>query len=186
MTNIDAENLAFAIKDAEYAFRLLEFSIRVMNYIDLDQVDLNTFGQETTILLDEENVTFDDGYFSSRDNAVLVSQMAVGAAFGASAIALDNVIEATGRNRNPDSTAEIDQLWAVIYAVRNAFAHGIAKPIWVIKEKYRREIELTLDGKTVMIDFSNLDGQSFEYAHLSGFGNWLRIKDRVFELVQQQ
>lgn len=184
MTNSDAENLEFAIKDAEYAFRLLEFSIRVMNYFDLDLIDLNTFGQETTILFEKENVTFNDGYFSSCNNAVLSSKMAFGATFGASAISLDNVIEATGRKRNSDSTTEIDQLWAVIYAIRNAFAHGIANPIWVIKDKYRREVQLTLGGKKVVIDFSNLDGQSFEYAHLGGFGNWLRIKDRVFELVQ--
>lgn len=183
MTKTGPDSLEFAIKDAEHAFRLLEFAIRVMQYCELDQIDLDAFGGETTLKLEQENVTFNDGYFSTRENAQLTSQIAVGAAFGASAIALHNVFEATGRERDPSSTEELYTLWALVYAVRNAFAHAIAAPTWVVKAKYQRKIHLAFEGIDRVIDLSKLDGAEFEYGHLGGFGNWLRIKERVLDLV---
>ncbi|MCC7167678.1 MAG: hypothetical protein IT565_08905 [Rhodospirillales bacterium] len=185
MTEANPERLEFALKDAEHAFRLLEFSIRVLKYLELPEVDFDLFGEEMTILLEQENITFNDGYFTSATNAKQTAGIAVGANFGATAIALDNLFEATGRQRNLDSTAEFDTLWALIYAVRNAFAHGIANPTWNVKESRRRKINIALAGNNTVVDLAALHDCAFEYTQIGGFGNWLRIKDRAFALIRE-
>ncbi len=177
------EALDHAIHDVEHAFRLLEFSIRVLTYFELGKVDLHLFGQDTTIQLDEENLTFDDGHFSSGEEAELAAKIAVGASFGTSAIALDNLFEATDLNRNPASNDEFYLLWTLIYAVRNAFAHGVADPRWVVKGKYQREIEISIAGRKTVINLAALDGHEFDYSHIGGFAKWFQIKDRVLALV---
>ena len=179
-----SEVLDYALNDVEHAFRLLEFSIRVLTYFELKKVDLNLFGQDTTILLNEENITFNDGHFSSGEQAELAAKTAVGASFGASAMALDNLFEATGRNRDPASDDELYLLWTLVYAVRNAFAHGIANPRWFVKGKYQREIEISIAGRKTAINLAALDGHEFVYAQIGGFANWLHVKDRVLALVR--
>lgn len=183
MTKDVPNNLELAINDVEHAFRLLEFSIRVLNHFELGMVDLGQFGQDTLIQLKEGNVTFDDGYFSCGENAELTAKIAVGASFGASAIALDNLLEATGRGRDPTSTDEFNSLWAVVYAVRNAFAHGIANPTWVVNVKYQRKIEIALNGRKEIIDLAALNGETFDYPQIGGFANWFRMKDRALTLL---
>ena len=183
MTKDVSEALGQAINDVEHAFRLLEFSIRILNYFELYKVDLELFGQDTTTLLDEENLTFNDSYFLYGDNAELAAKMAIGASFGASAIVLDDLFEATGQNRDPTSDNEFNLLWTLVYAVRNAFAHGVASPIWVVKGKNQRKIEFSVAGRKTAIDLAALDGQEFDYAHFGGVAEWFHIKDRVLAIV---
>jgi len=185
MTEAIHKNIELAVKDVEHAFRLWEFSIRVMNYCELEELDLGTFGQDIVIQLDKGNVTFCDSYFSSSENTILISQISVGAAFGATAITLDNLLEATDCPRDPKSKDEFQMLWILIYSVRNAFAHGIAKPVWVVKKSYQQCIEFTLGGDKIDINLAALDKQSFEYDHIGGPVGWIAIKDRVLTLVQQ-
>ena len=184
MTDGAQEALDYAIKDAEHAFRLLEFSIRTLNVIEAKTIDLSVFGQETTILLDDENVTFSDGYFTSQENAEISAKVAIGVSFAASAIALDNLFEATGRQRDPASNEEVYLLWTLVYAVRNAFAHGIAEPKWLAHPRYQRTIRLTLANKEIVIDLAAVNEQEFAYEHIGGFANWLNIKDRAFALIR--
>lgn len=183
MINDVSQDLEYAMHDVEHAFRLLEFSIRVLNYFELGKVDLHLFGLKTIIQLDEENVTFNDGYFSSDENAELTAKIAVSANFGTSAIVLDNLFEATGFNRTPASNDEFYLLWTLIYAVRNAFAHGVANPRWIIKGKYRREIEISIAGRNTVINLSALEGHEFDYSHIGGLAKWFQIKDRALTLV---
>ena len=175
--------LDHAIGDVELAFRLLEFSIRTLNYFELGAVDLDLFGQDTTIKLDEENLTFNDGHFSSDEMAKLTAKTAVGASFGISAIVLDDMFEATDRDRDPTSEDEFYLLWTLIYSVRNAFAHGPANPIWVVKNKYQRKIEFSIAGRKTAIDLAALDGHEFDYSQIGGLAQWFGIKDRALALI---
>ena len=171
-------------QDVEFAFRVLEFAIRTMCYFELGEIDVARFGQHTTIRLEEENVNFDDEYFVSQDNAILVSQLNVGAAFGVSAIALDNFFETVRTHRHPSSDEPTEVLWALVYAVRNAFAHGIANPLWVIKKNHQRILNIPLQETEIIVDLAKLNGSEFAYAHIGGFANWTKIKDQSFKLLE--
>ena len=175
--------VAEAREDVDYAFRVLEFAIRTMCHFEAGMADMEVFGQQLTINLENEDVTFDDEYFHSVENAVRISQMNVGACFGASAIALDNYFEAVRGQRNPLSDDPVDALWLLVYSIRNAFAHGIAAPRWMVKGKYRRKLVVELENDPINVDLGDLDGREFEYAHIGGFARWQEIRSRSIEFL---
>jgi len=177
-------NIDYAIQDVNHSFRLLEFSIRVSNYFKMDHVNIELFGCDSLICLEPENLLFNDSCFASKKSAVQTADMAIGASFGVSAIVLDNLFEATGELRNPNSNEEIFLIWSVVYAVRNSFAHGMAYPQWHVHPKYQREIALALAGMTTTIDLAELNGQELDYSHIGGFANWFHLKNRALELIQ--
>ena len=183
MTSKELSDLECAIIDVEQAFRLLEFSIRISNYFELDGFELEKFGRDTIVVLDEENVTFRDGFFIEADNLGLTASIAIGVSFGTTAIVLDNLFELVGQGRDPVSENEFDVLRALVYAVRNAFAHGAANPKWVVKEIYQRELELSVGGTKTTISLGELNGQEFRYANIGGITQWFHIKDRVLEII---
>ncbi|MEX1107690.1 MAG: hypothetical protein WEC00_02145 [Dongiaceae bacterium] len=183
MHNDRNQELALARCDAAFAFRLLEFSIRIESFLSLGKLDFEAFGQEVTILLESKNISFSDGYFSSKENSVQASSMSIGVAFGATAIALDNYFEVARGRRDADSADPADALWAIVYAVRNAFAHGIANPRWKISPQYRREFLIEHNGERVTVDLRNLDGREFKYEQIGGVENWYKLKRWAFELL---
>lgn len=173
----------YAIEDVQYAFKLIEFSIRNWMYFELKKVDINLFGQDCCVLLCEGNITFSDNYFSDYENAITVAKMNIGSAFGTSAIALDNLFEARGLTRQPNSNDEVHRLWSLVYAVRNAFAHGSANPRWVVRKRQSQRLTIEIEHSEFIIDLSALNGSDFEYQHIGGFANWEKIKTRSLELL---
>ena len=176
--------LAKVKEDVEFAFRLLEFAIRTMCYFELGKVDIGLFGQNTIILDENGNINFNGNYFSSKDNAVIVSQINVGAAFGASAIQLNKFFETAGTKRNPDSDDLVSTLSCLVYAVRNAFAHEIADPKWKIDKKYRKKLNIELEGDKITIALDTLHGCEFKYEQIGGLGNWYKIKNESLKLLE--
>jgi len=115
---------------------------------------------------------------------VRTAEIAIGASFGVSAIVLDDLCEATGKQRTPKSDAEFFLIWSVVYAVRNTFAHGMANPLWRVYPKYQRKITLHLAAQTTTINLAELNGRQFDYSHIGGFANWFDLKNRALELIQ--
>ncbi len=60
------ETLENALQDVEYAFRQLEFAIKLMCYCELGHVDVEKFDTDVTILLERENVGFSSGGFANQ------------------------------------------------------------------------------------------------------------------------
>ncbi len=177
--------LKFAVEDVEMAFKQLEFAIKLMCHCELRHLDQKKFDSDITILLEEENIGFHDGSFRSYEDLIEASQINVGISFGASAITLDALLEQAGIERNSKSEDPNDELRTLIYMVRCAFAHNIAKPCWEVKAKYRRKIKLILCGREYSLDFSALNGKDFEYSHIGGFANWYRIKERAIQMINE-
>jgi len=178
------ETIEHTIDNVNDAFRLLEFSIRVSNYFELDKVDIELFGCDSLIRLERKNVSFNDSYFASKKSALRTAEIAIGASFGVSAIVLDDLCEATCKQRTPKSDAEFFLIWSVVYAVRNTFAHGMANPLWRVYPKYQRKITLHLAAQTTTINLAELNGRQFDYSHIGGFANWFDLKNRALELIQ--
>jgi hypothetical protein len=180
---IPSEEIALAATDVESAFLVLEHALRVLSYHELALFDYEAFGQELTLLLKEENISFSDRYFVEPSHCILTAKMSVGAAFGASAIALDNLFETYQEILEDKSIDRLYPLWSIVYAVRNAFAHGIANPKWEINKKYQRRIHVELDGKPLSIDLTALNEQQFTYSQIGGFATWHKIKDAAIMLT---
>jgi hypothetical protein len=170
ITELPVDNL---VEDVELSFRLFEFSIRTMCYAELKKFDSELFGQQIQLNLPEENVFFSNREFQNTSEIIKASQMAVGAAFGATAICLDCLLK-----KYISGGIEILTIKSLVAAVRNAFSHGIAAPSWYVKShKYEKLSLLFVGGPEV--DLAKLNGKSFEYSQIGGLALWFRVKDYV-------
>lgn len=77
-----------ALADVDYAFRHLEFAIRLMCYCESGHIDLSQLDTDLSILLERENVSFPSGTFANIEAVIPASQAPVGMAFGTSAMVL--------------------------------------------------------------------------------------------------
>ena len=94
-------------------------------------------------------------------------------AFGAAAIKLNRTREELNIPLPYPIVDDRYQCIALIYQIRNAFAHDIAEPTWQINERYRREYAF----RELHVDLTNLDGVGFQYGHIGGPDEMFRIKD---------
>ena len=174
-----------ALADVEYAFRHLEFSIRLMCYCEQGHLDLGSFDTDVTIVLESENIGFKTGSFPTTESVVPPSQALVGMAFGASAMVLEAAFEVTGKVRKPASRNPEDELRTLIYMIRCAFAHNPALPLWEARGRdYARTLSLQLDESTLTIDFASLAGKPFAYEDIGGFANWFKIRANAEALLR--
>lgn len=171
----------FALLDVEQAFKQLEFAIKFMCYCERGDLDKRKFDSDITILLDEENIRFPGGSFQSVQDIIIASKINVGICFGASAIVLDGLFEAVGIKPNPRSQNHKDELRTLVYMVRCAFAHNIAKPCWEARGDYARNIQLNLGKRELSINMVTLHGKDFDYSHIGGFANWYTIRKMAIQ-----
>ncbi len=178
-------NTTDALADVNYAFRHLEFAIRLMCYCESGHLDLANLDTDVSILFERENVGFPSGTFSTIEAVVPAAQALVGMAFGTSAMVLDAAFEVTGFKKNPHSLKPEDELRTLVYMVRCAFAHNPALPQWEARgEKYARMLSLSVGDMALTIDLASLHGQTFEYDHIGGFASWLRIRAESEALIR--
>lgn len=178
------EEFKFALEDVEYAFKQIEFAIKLMCYCENGHLNKEKFDSEIIILLDEENVEFPNGSFQSDQDIIIASQINVSVCFGASALALDALFEKAKIRRNPKSQDAKDQLRLLVYMVRCAFAHNPAKPCWEVRGDFARKIKLDLGGKELSVDMEALHKKDFDYSHIGGFANWYKIKEMAVRIIK--
>jgi len=161
------------IEDVELAFKLYEFSIRTMCYAELEYFDVERFGRDLGLDFKQENVLYGKGQFANVSEIIQASQMAVGTAFGATAICLDCLLENSG-----SVEPNLKVIKSLVSAVRNAFSHGIAAPRWFIKPHKVEVLDLSfISGPK--IDLASLNGEIFDYAQIGGLAVWYRVKEYV-------
>ena len=174
-----------ALADISHAFRHLEFAIRLMCYCEQGHLDLANFDTDLTILLSHENVGFEAGTFATVEAVVPPAQALVSVAFGASAMVLDAAFDVAGRVRKPTSRLPEDELRTLVFMVRCAFAHNPAFPLWAAKGKeFVRKLSLPFGSQSLTVDLGSLNGTPFEYEHIGGFANWLKIRTACEALLR--
>lgn len=173
-----------ALDDLERAFLHLEFAVRLMCHCDLGHLDLAKFDMDVSILPERENVQFPSGTFCNKEATVLAAQAMVGVCFGVSAIVLDAAFDVAHLTRIPSSRRDSDELRTLVYMVRCAFAHNPAMPVWEVRGHYQKPLSFTVDNASLSVDLTLLHGQSFEYEHIGGFGNWFRIRNAAVHLIE--
>jgi hypothetical protein len=166
-----------ALVDVDHAFRHLEFAVRLMCYCESGHLDLSNFDTDVCILLERENISFPSGTFATVEAVVPAAQALVGVSFGTSAVVLDAAFDVAGLTRKPNSRLPEDELRTLVYMVRCAFAHNPALPLWEARGKeYSRTLSLPLNGATLSVDLHLLHAKPFDYSHIGGFANWLKMR----------
>ncbi|HIF9274859.1 TPA: hypothetical protein ACX6QR_002881 [Photobacterium damselae] len=163
------------VESVEISFEILEHAIRTMCYSELDAFDVDLFGQDLQLNL-EENIQFPRGKFTTHKNIVRTAQMSVSLSFAATAIAMDCLFENVN-TLDTDSRAAKE----VIKAVRNAFSHGIADPTWFIKPHKLEKYDLGFVLGPI-VDLETLNRARFDYSQIGGLAVWYRLKEYVLSL----
>lgn len=96
-------------------------------------------------------------------------------ALGAIAIIVDEAVNQVVGPKNPTDTSDLGSARAIVYQIRNAFAHGPTNPHWEIAPKYQRVYTVTASGATIAFDGAALNGQGLVPAHFGGHEGIFRI-----------
>jgi len=84
----------------------------------------------------------------------------------------------------PASRLDADELRTLVRMVRCAFAHNPALPVWeALGKDYSRHLSFAMRVASLSVDLASLHGHLFEYSHIGGFGNSLRIHDAAVALI---
>lgn len=162
------------------AFAQLAFSIKIMQAAEDGVLDLATIDIPLSIREGSGMLVLPDRIFESNDDAILACQNMVSVSFGAAAITLNRSREERGIVIPDPIASELDQWVALVYQIRNAFAHDISEPTWEIRSgRYRRRYEI--DG--VVADLSELSGRRFDYDHIGGAESLFALKRYAVERI---
>lgn len=146
------------------AFAQLELSIKLMHAVEQgklnrDEIDfpLSVANGNGLLVLSDQTIFTDDDFINAFQNNVSIS-------FGAAAITLNRCREEKRLGLPNPIDTEIDQWVALVYQIRNAFAHDIAEPKWEIHPRYARNYQIGV----VTADLSQLNGCHFGYGQIGG------------------
>jgi hypothetical protein len=108
----------------------------------------------------------------------------VSLAFAASTLAMDKAYEIANITKDPLSRDKDTSLRTLVYMVRCAYAHGIADPRWQVRNDYKQfHPPKSLVGASGL-DFSTLDGKSFDFDQIGGYQNWFFIRDEAIDTLR--
>jgi hypothetical protein len=160
------------VKYLPTAFGQLAFAWKLYNYGLDGKIDPAELDAEVTFQ-DEDMLFVVPKALGDSNDLLIALENNLTIAFGAAAITLNRVREEIGIPLPDPIDTEQDQCVALIYQIRNAFAHDIAEPIWRINGRYRRAYEF---GR-MKFDLTDLDGEVFRYEQLGGPDKFFAVKD---------
>jgi hypothetical protein len=177
-----------ALEDVEIAFRQLEFTIKLLTYCELGNIQPAEFDTDHLVLVEGGNLSFPSGRFSTPDDLNRAAGVSVLVAFSASVLVLDKAFEVAGVPPNPDASDPLGQIRILVYMLRCAHAHSLADPRWKVRGKYARVLKVDLDGIPLVLDLKALQGAQFVFDQIGGYMNWYRIHNlavRALRLARQ-
>lgn len=145
------------------AFANVEFAWKLLVYGEAGGIELERLDVPITFQDDNGRPFFvpPDRIFRDPEDLLHALHNNLTIAFGAAAITLNRAIEEAGHRRpNGAFQTEEEQCIALVYQVRNAFAHDIAEPRWEIRNPaFAREY--SVGGR--VFDLRELHGHPFRY-----------------------
>lgn len=153
------------MKYIETAFGQLAFAIKLMQAAEDGELNVESIDRPLTIAEGRSIWVLPDRVLDTPDDLILACQNNVTIAYGAAAITLNKCREEASVPLPDPIGSECDQWVALVYQIRNAFAHDIAEPRWQLTQaRYRREYRVG----TVYADLRASDGQVFNYHDVGG------------------
>src|SRR3989338_1297778 len=145
------------------AFANVEFAWKLLVYGEAGEINLDKL--DIPITFQDDNgrpfLTLPVRIFSNSNDLILALQNNLTIAFGAAAITLHRSIEEAGHNVPRGAfSSEKEQCIALIYQVRNAFAHDISEPRWEMRNPIFAR-KYVIAGKT--FDLRELHGKRFQH-----------------------
>jgi len=161
------------IQQMHEALRIWEFTAQVLEAINTGSLVPSSLPTSFKLHMESGELPFEVHF--TRKEYSRVSRHNFYASTGICALAFDDVMNMTFGRKTKEFPTELTGLTAaraIIFQIRNAFAHGPSQPKWAItnlnyKKKYR------IDELKVEADLTSLDGQDFS---MKPIGGWIRFK----------
>ena len=160
------------MKYIETAFGQLEFAIKLMQAAEDGLLSAENVDRPLSVDEGSGMLVLRDRVFDSPNDLILACQNNVTIAFGAAAITLNRCREEADVRLPDPIDSDRDQWIALVYQLRNAFAHDIAEPRWVCQPRYRREYRVGV----VNADLRDVEGSPFEYSQIGGANSLFLLK----------
>ncbi|QJP07678.1 hypothetical protein [Pseudomonas multiresinivorans] len=163
------------------AFRQLAFAWKLHNYACEGNLDLDVLDRPITYTDGGSSIfVLPDKVLNSHNDLILALENNLVIAFGAAAITLNRCREEAGIALGQDFQSETNNFSAVVYQIRNAFAHDIAEPKWNITDpRYARVYEFG----DMRFDLTAVGRKPFEYQDIGGPDAIFRIKEYAQRMV---
>lgn len=145
------------------AFANLQFAWKLLAYGEAGEIDLDKLDIDIVFQDDNGRPFFvpPARIFPDPNDLIVALHNNLTIAFGAAAITLHRSIEEAGhRVPRGEFATEEEQCIALVYQVRNAFAHDIAEPKWEVRNTVF-ERQYIIGNQT--FDLRGLNGQNFRY-----------------------
>lgn len=147
------------------AYAQLQFVWKLYNYVLEGKIKLEDL--DTPITFTENNMILplQGKIFDSESDMILAFENNLTITFGAAAITLNRAREEAKMTVPITIESQIDQFIALVYQIRNAFAHDIAEPKWnITNDRYLREYKI----ENIHVDLRSMNGKPFDYKHIGG------------------
>jgi hypothetical protein len=142
----------------------LSFAFKLMQAAEDGIIDLESIDTPLTIKEGASVLVLPNRVLHNRDELIHACQNLVTITYGAAAITLNRCREEASVPLPDPINNEGDEWVALVYQIRNSFAHDIAEPRWQVNPRYRRRYSI----RDVRADLQQLDGVVFGYAHIGG------------------
>lgn len=158
------------------AFLQLSFAIKLWHFLEEHPIEKDNFDIALTIEEAGSRVCLAHDEFKTYQEIRVAAENNISISFGAVAITLwEAISEHTGWSSgelNPENSPEAN-FAALSYMIRCCFAHGTARPVWSIRNKYKTVYRV--GNKSV--DLSKIaDKEPFDFDAIGGYETLWHLK----------
>ena len=171
------------IRNINQAFLHLEFTIKLLTYMERRTIDKDEFDTNIVITGKKRNISFNDSAFNTYDDLILGTENCVLLSVGFTAIVLDTSLQSVGKKPDPNNRSSEGMLRNLIYKIRCAYAHDMMHPKWEVRSNYAQPLEIQLQSDILRLDLSKKHNQLFNIEDIGGYENYFEIKDLICKMI---
>lgn len=175
------------LKQMEAALRIWIFSLLINKAIVNKKLDLNSLPKEISLRSFSGQEPFKVEIPLTAYGAI--SRNTALACTGVCAIAFDEAMNlAFGEKGNdfPLDDTDLTAARAIIYQIRNAFAHGPAYPKWEVRNSRYFSKKFYVTDLNLEVDLKSLNGKNFIMKHIGGWKGYLDLLHYCIRQVEQR
>ena len=173
------------INNIEQSFLQLEFSVKLLAYFETEKVDKDEFDTEISWPGKLINLIFPHNSYKTYNDLILAAENSYSITLGFTSIVLNDALQNIGIKCNPSDDSPNGMLRTLVYMIRCAYAHNMMYPKWEIKPKYAYSLEIAIEPEPLKLDLSQKNGQPFKIADIGDLDNYLKIKEKVCQLIAE-
>ena len=169
------------LQKAVAARNLFIATIYVCNGMAKGNIPLSTFNEPIVFAPNNEKIAICKNVWNERDLSIIEHNLLQGI-IGVCCTALDEALDSKfGEKPMQYSNSDIDNLRAIIYMIRCAFAHTPTSPVWQINKRYQKSFHI--NELNITMNFEKLDKKRLVMADHNGLTGFCKLMDFCVRVI---